>query len=71
MSARSTGLAPAASAFAVVTASQAAFARSAGTTGLLMWGPLAIATPHGAIAHFGSSSAARRNERIASSWLNA
>jgi hypothetical protein len=34
-----------------------------------MWGPLATAMPQYAIAQPGSSSAARRNERIASSWL--
>ncbi len=71
MSACSTGLAPAAAAWASFSASHAAFARSSGTTGLLMCGPFATATPQKAIAHFGSSSAARRNARIASSWLNA
>ena len=71
MSACSTGLALVASAFAAASASHAAFARSGGTTGLLMCGPFAIAIPHCAIAHFGSSSVARRNARIASSWLNA
>ena len=40
-------------------------------TGLLMCGPFASATPQCAIAQLGSSSAARRNERIASSWLKA
>ena len=69
ISAFSTGLAPAAAACARTSASQAALARSGGSTGLLMCGPLASATPQCAIAHPGSSSAARWNERIASSWL--
>jgi hypothetical protein len=71
MSAFSTGLAPSSSLFAAASASQAALARSFGTTGLLMCGPYAMATPHWAIAHRGSSPAARRKERMASSWLKA
>ena len=71
MSDCSTGLAPGARALALASASHAAFARSSGTTGLLMCGPFAMATPQKAMAHFGSSSPARRNARIASSWLKA
>ena len=40
-------------------------------SGRLMCGPWAMATPHQAIAQSGSSSAACRNERAASSWLKA
>ena len=71
MSDCSTGLAPGARALAWASAFHAAFARSSGTTGLLMCGPFAMATPQKAMAHFGSSSPARRNARIASSWLKA
>ena len=49
----------------------ALFARSGGTIGLLMCGPLASAMPHQAMAHDGSSSVALVNDRIASSWLKA
>jgi len=54
---------------AFLEACHASFTASPSIAGLLMFGPAASAMPQYAIAHLGSSSPARRNEAMASSWL--
>jgi hypothetical protein len=52
-------------------ARQAAGATASGIIGALMFGPSTIASPHQAIASFGSAFCAAWKARCASAWLNA
>jgi hypothetical protein len=71
MSERSSGVVFSIRSSALCIASQATCVRCSVITGWLYWGPAAIDTPHHAMAQSASNSAARRNDRCASSWLNA